>query len=176
MVLMECLFLLKSERYAAWQEASRTDIERAFGVLQRKFQILVKKFEYWYVHDIQNIIETCIILHNMMVQNRIEKDEEEDDCWYLGDLLSRDETNDLPVEDPIEEDETDDLSAEDPVEEAIRRRAAENELLRRLEANFYLGPAIRANDRRQPIISTERMEAAQERWSSLYDRSAHFRL
>jgi hypothetical protein len=67
-------------------------------------------------------METCIILHNMMVQNRIEKDEEEDDCWYLGDLLSRDETDDLPVEDPIEEDETDDLSAEDPVEEAIRRR------------------------------------------------------
>ena len=87
----------------------------------------------------------------------------------------------MPVEDPIEEDETDDLSAEDPVEEAIRRRAAENELLRRLEANFYTGPAAirandRANNRRQPIISTERMEAAQERWSRLYDRGAHFRL
>lgn len=33
-------------RYASWQEASRKDIERAFGVLQRKFHILVKKLSY----------------------------------------------------------------------------------------------------------------------------------
>jgi hypothetical protein len=111
-----------SERYAAWQEAEvQKNIERALGVLQPKLQILFKNFEYWCVNDIQNILETKgIILHNMMVQNRIEKDEEEDDCWYSGDLLSREKTNDLPVEDPT-------------IKEATGRHKDKNELLGQLK-------------------------------------------
>lgn len=32
-------------RYAVWQESARKDVERAFGVLQRKFHLLVGKIE-----------------------------------------------------------------------------------------------------------------------------------
>lgn len=43
----------RKTRYAAWQEACRKDIERAFGVLQCKFHILTKKNEQWYLKDIE---------------------------------------------------------------------------------------------------------------------------
>ena len=33
--------------FAAWQEGARKDIERAFGVLQRKFHFLVNSIELW---------------------------------------------------------------------------------------------------------------------------------
>ena len=41
-----------AKHYVAWQEAVRKDIKRAFGVLQRKFHIIVKPIELWYVTDI----------------------------------------------------------------------------------------------------------------------------
>ncbi|KAI2503188.1 Ribosomal protein-like protein [Fragilaria crotonensis] len=67
----------KSIVFAKWQEATRKDIERAFGVLQRKFQVLVRKIELWYVGDIGALVNTAIILHNMMVAQRIDNDETE---------------------------------------------------------------------------------------------------
>jgi hypothetical protein len=54
----------KAKGYSRWQEATRKDIERAFGVVQRKFQILIRKFEQWYVNDISDIVLACIMLHN----------------------------------------------------------------------------------------------------------------
>lgn len=63
-------------------KATRKDIERAFGVLQRKFQVLVKKIELWYVSDIANVVNTAIMLHNMMVAYRIDNDEMECESFY----------------------------------------------------------------------------------------------
>ena len=57
-------------------------IERAFGVLQRKFHVLVKKIEFWYIGDIASVVNTCIILHNMMVANRIDSGEVESEAFY----------------------------------------------------------------------------------------------
>ena len=57
--------------YVRWQESARKDVERALGVLQRKFQVLVRKTELWYIGDITNVVNCCICLHNMMVANRM---------------------------------------------------------------------------------------------------------
>jgi Plant transposon protein len=69
--------------FAEWQEATRKDVERAFGVLTRKFQILAKPIEYWDLEDIKRIIAGCILMHNMMVEVRIERQEAEDVGMYL---------------------------------------------------------------------------------------------
>ena len=45
----------KASRYAKLQESAQKDVERAFGVLQRKFQVLVKRIELWYLGDIQTL-------------------------------------------------------------------------------------------------------------------------
>ena len=67
----------KALAFAKWQEASRKDIERAFGVSQPKFHVLVRKIEMWYLGDIACVVNTCIVLHNMMVSHRIDNDEVE---------------------------------------------------------------------------------------------------
>ena len=61
--------LTKVEKaFASWQESARKDIERAFGVLQRKFHFLLNSIELWYVSDLHEIVLSCLILHNMMVE------------------------------------------------------------------------------------------------------------
>jgi hypothetical protein len=50
--------------------------------LQRKFHALVKNIEMWYRNDINNVVMTCIILHNWMVRVQLSKDETEHEDWY----------------------------------------------------------------------------------------------
>jgi hypothetical protein len=60
----------KEKYFATCQEACRKDIERAFGVLVQQFQILQRPIKSWYWEDIVDIMDVCILLHNMVVENR----------------------------------------------------------------------------------------------------------
>ena len=50
-------------------ESVRKDVERAFGILQSRFESLKKNSLYWYVEDLHNEVMCCIILHNMILQD-----------------------------------------------------------------------------------------------------------
>ena len=54
-----------------WQESKRKDIERAFGVLQGKFQWIARPIHLMKLADISKRVGTCLILHNMTVSDRI---------------------------------------------------------------------------------------------------------
>ena len=54
--------------FAAHQEAVRKDIEQAFGQIVKKFDILSRSIWFWKKEVIGNVLNTCIILHNMTVQ------------------------------------------------------------------------------------------------------------
>jgi hypothetical protein len=60
------------KHFSTCQEACRKDIERAFGVLVQQFQILQRPIKSWYWQDIVDIMDTCIIMHNMIVESRRE--------------------------------------------------------------------------------------------------------
>jgi hypothetical protein len=61
----------KKEKYfVTCQEACRKDIECAFGVLVQQFQILQHPIKSWYWEDIVDIMDVCILVHNMIVENR----------------------------------------------------------------------------------------------------------
>jgi hypothetical protein len=63
--------LEERERYfCACQEAVRKDIERAFGVLVQRFQVLQRPLREWDIDEIHMILKACIILHNMNVEER----------------------------------------------------------------------------------------------------------
>jgi hypothetical protein len=81
--------------YAKWQESCRKDIERAFGVIQRKFQVITRPSEQWFLSDINCIVKSCIILHNMMVEHRIKKGEREDSNFY--DVHDDERINNIPI-------------------------------------------------------------------------------
>ena len=112
------------QQYASWQESSRKDIERAFGVLKRKFQILVRPFELWFVKDIACIVKTMVMLHNMMVEQRISRDEPENSDWYEYSASLEQDDNQMDVD-------------VDPDEEFVQRRNAEILLQRQMENQYY---------------------------------------
>ena len=51
------------------QEYTRKDIERAFGVLQARFNIVRAPARSWSLAHISNIMKTCIIVHSMIVED-----------------------------------------------------------------------------------------------------------
>ena len=54
-----------------WQESARKDIERAFGVLQLKFQCVARPIKLRALKRIEAMVTTALILHNMCVSDRI---------------------------------------------------------------------------------------------------------
>lgn len=84
--------------YKKRHEHVRKDIERCFGVLVKKFGILERPIRNWYLEDIQNILKTCVILHNMTVVERREafqfndiQEGEEEEGWGGADEMEEEE-------------------------------------------------------------------------------------
>ncbi|KAI8530496.1 hypothetical protein RHMOL_Rhmol11G0063600 [Rhododendron molle] len=67
--------IAKHKHFAQLQEAVRKDVEWAFGVLQARFAIVKGSVRLWDREECGLIMKTCIILHNMIVEN--EEDPEE---------------------------------------------------------------------------------------------------
>ena len=154
----------KAKVYAAWQEGARKDVERAFGVLQRKFHILVKHIEFWYLEDISSIVETTIIMHNMMVAHRMERDENERSDWY---------------EFPEQDDEA--FPEDDPDREHVVQLRHEVEQIRQIQVANFGHDAASANIhleilRRDVNLSSVRQATVAQRWARLYDARGHNRL
>uniref|UniRef100_A0A0D3CRE0 DDE Tnp4 domain-containing protein n=1 Tax=Brassica oleracea var. oleracea TaxID=109376 RepID=A0A0D3CRE0_BRAOL len=59
----------KAELFAKVQEATRKDVERAFGVLQARFAIVKNPALSWDKKKIGKIMRACIILHNLIAEN-----------------------------------------------------------------------------------------------------------
>lgn len=58
----------KEKLFVRMQEAVRKDVERAFGVLKGRWRILAHPCEIWDTSVMSKVMLTCIILHNMMVE------------------------------------------------------------------------------------------------------------
>lgn len=59
----------EQERYfVRMQESYRKDVERAFGVLQARWGMVRGAARLWNKDDLHNVINACIILHNMIVE------------------------------------------------------------------------------------------------------------
>ncbi|XP_075499128.1 uncharacterized protein LOC142537502 [Primulina tabacum] len=63
----------KKKYIAARQESRRKDVERVFGVLQSKWAIITGPARVWSKRVLHDIVITCIIMHNMIIED--EKDE-----------------------------------------------------------------------------------------------------
>ena len=59
----------KERLFTKRHEAARKDVERAFGVLQIKWGITQGPVQYWDRVDLGKIMKTCIILHNMIIED-----------------------------------------------------------------------------------------------------------
>ena len=77
----------KHKLFAKAQESARKDIERAFGVLQARFQIIDKPCKLWHTDAMKEVLVACIIMHNMIVEN--ERDDYRLTNQYLFEDASR---------------------------------------------------------------------------------------
>lgn len=78
--------------YAGRQEGRRKDIERAFGVLQAKYHIVALPSRLWKKSDMTTVMYCCLILHNMVVNEK----------RPLVELESRERTHHIRVTDDVE--------------------------------------------------------------------------
>jgi hypothetical protein len=150
----------ESEKYfTAWQEGARKDIERAFGVLQARFQVMSRPFHGHSLQKISKIVSACLIMHNMCIADRVM------------------DGNVYAVYDPM-------YNGDDVDDE---RRILEEDLLRIEENNNRdddddLVPAGTRGRARIGLANTDNefvqqhMVARQTHWRGLNDRNEHARL
>ncbi|XP_047961358.1 uncharacterized protein LOC125206098 [Salvia hispanica] len=56
--------------FAAKQESAQKDVKRAFGVLQSRWSIVKGPARFWYKDVIADVMYACIIMHNMIVEQK----------------------------------------------------------------------------------------------------------
>lgn len=61
----------------------REYVQREFGVLQNKYQILERGCRLWYKDTMATIIKFCVMLHNMMMEERDEVSRNESEDNYM---------------------------------------------------------------------------------------------
>jgi len=59
----------KHKLFASFQEGERKAVERAFGVLQKRWAIIRHPTRLWEREELANIMYACIILHNMIIED-----------------------------------------------------------------------------------------------------------
>ncbi|XP_075499908.1 uncharacterized protein LOC142538477 [Primulina tabacum] len=59
----------KKKYFAMKQKSCRKDVERAFGVLQSRFAIVASPARSWKKHHLHDIMTSCIIMHNMIIED-----------------------------------------------------------------------------------------------------------
>lgn len=62
--------------------STRKDVERGFGVYEKKFHCVTHPIRLFYMDDIRYLVGGTIVLHNMMVKERIQQGEKESSCNY----------------------------------------------------------------------------------------------
>jgi len=60
----------ETKAFKKHHESARKDVERAFGVLQARWHIIKGPARIWSIKTISDIMYACIILHNMIVQDK----------------------------------------------------------------------------------------------------------
>ncbi|XP_070679948.1 uncharacterized protein [Malus domestica] len=69
----------KKKLFSQRQESYRKDVERVFGILQARSAIVRRLARFWQIEDLHLIMMTCIILHNMIVEDEYIEIEEDSD-------------------------------------------------------------------------------------------------
>jgi hypothetical protein len=101
--------------------------------------VIKRPIEWWFLNDINQVAESCLSLHNMIVEVKIDQDELEDSNFYFCD-----------------EDETINERITDTVLEDIEQAQAELELIVQMDAAYYDGDSVNIaemeNDTKKPYF------------------------
>lgn len=150
--------------YSPWHHCYRKDVERGFGVWEKKYHCVKHPMRMFKVDDIFYVVGGTIALHNMMVQEILERDEEESTCWY--DLAADYNPDFRPPEVVATTNAQDVIAGED-------RRFEQNAAMADLDNDIDLN--LREEIRRANLL-TQNMRFIQYYWAELMNAEEHMRL
>ena len=133
--------------FATRQEAIQKDIERAFGVLKKKFLCLKHPILYHHKDDIFYVVYACIAMHNMMVQYRVD----EEGSTETSDFYATSHLEDLEAGVGDDFDQDPDNNVDDDSDESVQEIRCDN---------------YESSD---PNDMAMKYEMVQRRWKELYD-------
>ena len=64
----------KKSNFSACQESARKDVERYFGVLQTRWSMIANPCRLWSTSDMSDVMYACIIMHNMIIEDKADED------------------------------------------------------------------------------------------------------
>jgi hypothetical protein len=152
----------EEKNFQGWQESTRQDIERAFGVLIRRFMILDKSIELWEIEQIIKVMYVCILLHNMLVE---EKERYDNDAFFL---LHENEWNAEEVEATTE--------SGDDVEVAPHVQRCRELLIQQENLDSALKHVENSLKQRKESFKSRTELLLERKYRHLYDRDEHNRL
>jgi len=81
---MRVPILVLEALYSTWQESCQKDVERFFGILKMKFHVIRHGTNLMNMQNIIAGVYCCLMLHNMMVVERIHNGDDsiEDAAFY----------------------------------------------------------------------------------------------
>ena len=65
-----CKHIPRKKNVATHRERVKKDVECAFGILVQRFHILQRPLRGWFAEDLKELVQCCVILHNMTVEAR----------------------------------------------------------------------------------------------------------
>jgi hypothetical protein len=60
----------KKKLFTKLHESVRKEVECTFGILQARFHIISRPSKHWFTADMHDVMECCIILHNMIIEHQ----------------------------------------------------------------------------------------------------------
>lgn len=153
--------------FTAEFDAWRKVIECAFGVWKKKYHSVVHPIQLFFVDDIWYLVGGTLILHNMMVEERIQRQEEESESYY--ELVAD--------HDPQYRANQQDVTVTAAAEEAIAAEDARFEEHAELaDLDSEVVDLTFREQMHEAELLTRNMRYTQFYWRELMDVEEHFRL
>ncbi|CAB9531116.1 expressed unknown protein [Seminavis robusta] len=120
--------------------------------------------ELFFEEDIRVVVEACIILHNMMVEERLSRDQEESSDWYHEPTISQEDGPEHPL-------------AGDGEDAVVGRQPTPRERLDAVNARWPQNGAATEEHREEIRAAIDNhFEFLQGQFDDLYDRDGHQQL
>jgi len=118
-------------------------------MLVRKFQLLARPIEHWNIEDVKNQMCGCVIMHIMMVEERILRDEREDGNMYALSSLE-----------------------EEGIQEVRHGERDDDHTNSRLQAHVLKSLGLHPDEK----YLEQYVDNLKQRWTDLYNHKDHARL
>jgi hypothetical protein len=158
--------------FPAWQESAWKDVERFYGVLKKKFQVCKHGTNMMNYKNINVVIACCVMLHNMMVVEHVQRNQDEIESADFYEVVREEEESEFNT--AASPDYKNILHFVQQEEDNVETRLLEVEYLQVLGINIHDSELQNDTEKIRVLPLLTRM--AMHRWGQLYNLASHKKL